>query len=67
MTLVSVDLRMAHLDNGFEQLFILPTEVGITQVPEPSTMAMFLAGSAWTRPIREASTCRMIDSSHVGI
>ena len=43
-TLVSVDLRMAHLDNGFEQLFILPTEVGITQVPEPSTMAMFLAG-----------------------
>lgn len=47
--LVSVDLRMAHIDNGFEQLFILPTCVGTdlcqnVEVPEPSTIAMFTLG-----------------------
>lgn len=47
--LVSVDLRMSRIDNGFEQLFILPTCVGdneceTTEIPEPSTVAMFIAG-----------------------
>lgn len=41
--IVSVDLRMSRTDNGFEQLFILPTQVGI-QIPEPSSIAMFVAG-----------------------
>lgn len=49
--LVSVDLRMGHLDNGFEQLFILPTQIGITQVPEPSTIAMFMAGLLGLAPL----------------
>ena len=42
--LVSVDLRMAHIDNGFEQLFILPGFVGPVPVPEPGTIAMFGIG-----------------------
>jgi hypothetical protein len=49
--LVSVDLRMGHVDNGFEQLFILPTVVGTRQVPEPSSIALFLAGLAGFAPL----------------
>ena len=37
--IMSVDLRMGHIGNGFEQLFILPTTI-----PEPGTLALF--GSA---------------------
>lgn len=47
--IISVDLRMSRVDNGFEQLFILPTCVGddlceSKEVPEPSSIAMLTAG-----------------------
>lgn len=41
--LVSVDLRMSHIDNGYEQLFILPGTVGIT-IAEPATLGMIGLG-----------------------
>jgi hypothetical protein len=39
---MSVDLRMAGLTNGFEQLFILAGDA--TQIPEPLTIGLFGAG-----------------------
>jgi hypothetical protein len=42
--LVSIDLRMSHIDNGFEQLFILPTQVGVVEVAEPSAHWVFVLG-----------------------
>jgi len=50
---MSVDLRMGHIDNGFEQLFIIATEIGEPpppSVPEPGTLAIFgmgLVGLGW--------------------
>jgi len=41
-----VDLRMAELNNGFEQLFILPGAPSTTQVPEPLTLSLFGVGIA---------------------
>lgn len=40
---MSVDLRLAYLDNGFEQLFIVP-EGETTEIPEPSTLALLATG-----------------------
>lgn len=40
---MSVDLRLAYMDNGYEQLFILP-EGATTDIPEPGTIALFGAG-----------------------
>jgi hypothetical protein len=46
--IMSVDLRMGHIGNGFEQLFILGSVVGgppiINKVPEPATLALFGTG-----------------------
>jgi hypothetical protein len=42
-TSMSVDLRLAYLDNGYEQLFILP-EGTTTELPEPSTLALLATG-----------------------
>jgi hypothetical protein len=44
--IMSVDLRMGHIDNGYEQLFILATEIGEPPpvVPEPGTLAIFGVG-----------------------
>jgi hypothetical protein len=47
--IMTVDLRMAHIGNGFEQLFILPTqfdEEPPPPVPEPGTLALLLSGLA---------------------
>ena len=51
--MMSVDLRMAAVDNGYEQLFILPTTLRVPPppggVPEPATIALFgfgIAGAA---------------------
>jgi hypothetical protein len=50
--IMSVDLRMAAVDNGFEQLFILPTQ-GITiQTPEPLTISLLGAGLAGAVALR---------------
>lgn len=43
--LISADLRMSHIDNGYEQLFILPTCVGTrecenVEIPEPTTLGL---------------------------
>ena len=44
-TTMSVDLRMAGENNGFEQLFILPGMFsGTTQVPEPATISLVGGG-----------------------
>ncbi len=40
--IMSVDLRMSHVGNGFEQLFILAGQV--IGAPEPGTLAIFGAG-----------------------
>lgn len=45
-----VDLRMAELNNGYEQLFILPGS--IPQVPEPLTISVFGAGLAGAFALR---------------
>lgn len=42
-TSMSVDMRLAYLDNGYEQLFILP-EGTTTEIPEPSTLALLGVG-----------------------
>lgn len=40
---MTVDMRMAHIDNGYEQLFILPTSRAVS-VPEPATLALLGLG-----------------------
>jgi hypothetical protein len=42
---MSVDLRMAAEDNGFEQLFIAATTIPNT-IPEPASIALLGAGLA---------------------
>jgi hypothetical protein len=41
---LSVDLRMAAENNGYEQLFILAGNRTTTEVPEPLTIGLFGAG-----------------------
>jgi hypothetical protein len=41
---MSVDFRMAALDNGYEQLIILPSNAIPTDVPEPITVTLFGVG-----------------------
>ena len=41
--LISIDLRMTGLNNGYEQVFILPGTV-TAPVPEPGTLVLFGAG-----------------------
>jgi len=46
---MSVDMRMAHIDNGYDQLFIRGGNVG-TQISEPSMLALLalgIIGLAW--------------------
>jgi len=43
---MSVDLRMAALDNGYEQLLIYSSNAIPQQVPEPLTLTIFGAGLA---------------------
>lgn len=40
---MTVDMRMGHVDNGYEQLFILPTSRTV-DVPEPATLALLGLG-----------------------
>ncbi len=42
--LLSVDLRMARIDNGFEQLFIIGTPIDPPDVPEPATLSLLGLG-----------------------
>ena len=42
--LISIDLRMTGLNNGYEQVFILPGTVTAPPVPEPGTLVLFGAG-----------------------
>lgn len=42
--LMSVDLRMGHVDNGYEQLFILPIQQSRNDVPEPATLVLIGIG-----------------------
>jgi hypothetical protein len=42
--IMSVDLRMAAEDNGFEQLFIEGSNLAITRAPEPASIAIAGAG-----------------------
>jgi hypothetical protein len=42
---MSVDLRMAAEDNGFEQLFIMGSNLAVTRkIPEPGSIAIAGAG-----------------------
>lgn len=41
--LMTVDLRMAHIDNGYEQLFILGQE-GSTRIPAPASLLLLGLG-----------------------
>jgi len=43
---LSVDLRMAALDNGYEQLLIYSSNAIPQEVPEPLTITLFGAGVA---------------------
>ena len=43
-TTMSVDLRLAYLNNGYEQLFILGEGETTPPIPEPSTLALLAAG-----------------------
>jgi hypothetical protein len=48
---MTVDLRMSHIDNGFEQLFIRAGQVGV-DIPEPASLLLVLfamVGLGWSR------------------
>lgn len=59
--MMSVDLRMAHIENGYEQLFIRAADIGddiiiITPVPEPKIWPLLMLGLlslGWKHLIRK--------------
>lgn len=42
--MMTVDLRMAHIENGFDQMFIRAGEVEGGEIPEPLGVWLFVAG-----------------------
>lgn len=42
--MMTVDLRMAHIENGFDQLFIRAGEIEGREIPEPVGIWLFVAG-----------------------
>lgn len=44
---MTVDLRMSHIENGYEQLFIRAGDVGGVFIPEPPSLLLTIAAFAW--------------------